>query len=31
MAREVLSLPVHPWLTEDDVDTVVREVRKVLA
>ena len=27
LSREVLSLPVHPGLSEEDVDTIVREVR----
>jgi dTDP-3-amino-3,4,6-trideoxy-alpha-D-glucose transaminase len=26
LAREVVSLPVHPWLSEDQIDTVVRTV-----
>ncbi|MCE7004885.1 DegT/DnrJ/EryC1/StrS family aminotransferase [Kibdelosporangium philippinense] len=30
VAREVLSLPVHPKLTESDVDKVVETVREVL-
>ncbi|NIH83088.1 DegT/DnrJ/EryC1/StrS family aminotransferase [Amycolatopsis viridis] len=30
VADEVLSLPVHPALSESDVDTVVREVREAL-
>jgi perosamine synthetase len=29
-SREVLSLPVHQHLTDDEVDTVVREVRSAL-
>lgn len=29
-AREVLSLPVHPWLTEAELDHVVTTVRTVL-
>ena len=28
-AREVLSLPVHPLLTPDDVSTIVREVNRL--
>jgi perosamine synthetase len=30
LTREALSLPVHPALSESDVDTVVREVREAL-
>ncbi|KAA9166848.1 DegT/DnrJ/EryC1/StrS family aminotransferase [Amycolatopsis acidicola] len=30
LAEQALSLPVHPALTESDVDTVVREVRDAL-
>ncbi|CAN5607391.1 DegT/DnrJ/EryC1/StrS family aminotransferase [soil metagenome] len=30
IARQVLSLPVHPYLDPSDVDTVVAAVRKVL-
>ncbi|MTD56337.1 DegT/DnrJ/EryC1/StrS family aminotransferase [Amycolatopsis pithecellobii] len=30
LSQEALSLPVHPALTESDVDTVVREVREAL-
>ena len=30
VAREALSLPVHPKLTESDVDTVVNVVREVM-
>jgi perosamine synthetase len=30
-AREVLSLPVHPWLADADVDRIVGTVRDVLA
>ncbi|HVV13583.1 DegT/DnrJ/EryC1/StrS family aminotransferase [Amycolatopsis sp.] len=30
LAEQTLSLPVHPALTESDVDTVVREVRDAL-
>ncbi|TNC27425.1 DegT/DnrJ/EryC1/StrS family aminotransferase [Amycolatopsis alkalitolerans] len=30
LTQEALSLPVHPALTESDVDTVVREVREAL-
>jgi dTDP-4-amino-4,6-dideoxygalactose transaminase len=29
-AREVLSLPVHPWLTDADVDRVVDATREAL-
>ncbi len=29
-AREVLSLPVHPWLSDADLDTIVRAVREAL-
>lgn len=29
-AREVLSLPVHPWLTEPDLDQIVTTVRELL-
>lgn len=29
-AAEVASLPVHPFLTDDDVDTIVGTVRKLL-
>ncbi|CAM3681980.1 DegT/DnrJ/EryC1/StrS aminotransferase family protein [Kibdelosporangium persicum] len=30
VAREVLSLPVHPKLTDSDVDTIVETIREVL-
>ncbi len=30
MAREVMSLPVHPWLTSDDVDEVLAVIQKLL-
>ena len=30
VAREVLSLPVHPWLTEEQLDRIVASVREVL-
>ncbi|WP_236790132.1 DegT/DnrJ/EryC1/StrS aminotransferase family protein [Amycolatopsis sp. GM8] len=30
LCRQALSLPVHPALTESDVDTIVREVREAL-
>ena len=30
-AREVLSLPVHPHLTESDIDRIIEAVRKLLA
>lgn len=29
-AREVLSLPVHPWLSESDLDSLVSAVRDML-
>jgi dTDP-4-amino-4,6-dideoxygalactose transaminase len=29
LALEVLSLPVHPQLTQDDLETIVREVNKL--
>ena len=29
-ARDVLSLPVHPWLSVDDLDRIVTEVRLLL-
>ena len=29
-AREVLSLPVHPWLSADDLDRIVTELRLLL-
>jgi perosamine synthetase len=29
-AREVLSLPVHPWLTDGDLDRIVDTVRSLL-
>lgn len=28
-ARQVLSLPVHQWLSDDDVDTIIRTVSEV--
>jgi perosamine synthetase len=31
VAREVLSLPVHPWLTDEDLDRIVASVRRILA
>lgn len=31
VAQQVVSLPVHPHLSIDDLDTVIRSVRKVLA
>ena len=31
MAREVVSLPVHPWLSDEDLDRIVASVREVLA
>lgn len=31
IASEVVSLPVHPFLTDDDLATIVRNVREVLA
>ncbi|MFL6244366.1 MAG: DegT/DnrJ/EryC1/StrS family aminotransferase [Acidimicrobiia bacterium] len=30
VAREVLSLPVHPWLTDEQLDRIVASVREVL-
>lgn len=30
IAREVLSLPVHPWLTDADLDRIVTSVRQAL-
>ena len=30
-AREVLSLPVHPWLTDADLDRVVASIRQALS
>jgi len=30
-AREVLSLPVHPWLSDKDIDLVIDTVRSVLS
>jgi dTDP-4-amino-4,6-dideoxygalactose transaminase len=29
-AREVLSLPVHPWLTSDELDQIIESVRGAL-
>ncbi len=29
LAREVLSLPVHPQLSQADLETIVREVNKL--
>lgn len=29
-SREVLSLPMHPWLTEEDQDTVVAAIKEAL-
>jgi perosamine synthetase len=31
VAREVLSLPVHPWLSDEDLERIVTSVRGVLA
>jgi perosamine synthetase len=31
IAREVISLPVHPWLNEEDLDRIVESVRTALA
>jgi perosamine synthetase len=31
LAREVLSLPVHPWLSDQDVDLVIDAVRSLLS
>jgi dTDP-4-amino-4,6-dideoxygalactose transaminase len=30
-SREVLSLPVHPLLTHEDLDLIVRSVKEALA
>jgi UDP-2-acetamido-2-deoxy-ribo-hexuluronate aminotransferase len=30
-SREVISLPMHPFLSEEDQDKVVAEVKKALA
>jgi perosamine synthetase len=30
VAHEVLSLPVHPWLSDEDLDRIVASVREVL-
>jgi dTDP-4-amino-4,6-dideoxygalactose transaminase len=29
-AAEVVSLPVHPYLTDEELATIVREVRAVM-
>lgn len=31
LAREVLSLPVHPWLSDQDVDLVIDAVRSLIS
>ena len=31
VAGEVLSLPVHPWLSDEDLDRIVASVREILA
>jgi dTDP-4-amino-4,6-dideoxygalactose transaminase len=30
IAREVLSLPVHPWLSDEDLDRITASVREAL-